>query len=706
MRSGSQKPPKMQRTLDFKTAGAAPALATPTPSKYAECPVCNRSIPLAFMNPHVDGCLSKQKNAGATPTAPSPAPAATPPAATTGHTAPNETMPSAVTPLTAPTEAKPTAATPSTVPNPPPENTPILVANTNGPGDIPHPPADTTTNTALDEESPISGSDTTRHRSPVLDPRVDGFANCSVPTHVSELSHQADIKPAGATTENTGPASAVTQKCIAPTGSHSVRRSPVDCGTVSAMRQEPAGFGIASQGGKMNAFESLMQSQKLHSRVQCFYVELTAHNHWRYHWYIKGNPKTRHVEQCLPPSQWSASVSVALDRGMRQTKGSKALPKTSMQFLTNVVSEAGGPVTWDSDTPSNKPRAEGLWTGSMSVLKSGLQKAIRLGRGSCAVRLALHILKEDPSELLRRLPIICLEDAILHPAFPLLVWLMVAQSKGYVLGSQLASNLLQITYVLGQVKVRDFLPPADEFGLSSGRSFTFDTVDDSFPLLPCEALMVKCILLRASYGGMDCDMTMLWEYAALWSKRFKDSELVHSGLHTDVEGDTGGSRVVASVEELEPCWLTFIGRLYNAYPPVVELGFVHTVGAVQRSDIPLPSIDFHVSDIIQHMLTRPQIASALNEFAAGSNEGTDSSSILKSAMWLRRSGLNSKIFLQWPILHRVTNSTLLGGMNRTSVSYCESEELRRNAVHTLWSHMAKEADAYSVQYVGKRFKPK
>eukprot|EP00798_Chlamydomonas_sp_ICE-L_P030917 gene30917-35970_t len=254
MSPGSQKL-KKQRTLGFKIAGAAPALATPTPSKYAECPLCNRSIPLAFMNPHVDGCLSKQKNAGATPTAPSPAPAATPPAATTGHTASNETMPSAVTPLTAPTEAKPTAATPSTVPNLPPANTPILAANINGPGDIPHSPADTSANRALDQESPVNGSNTTWHRSPRLDP----CANDYVPTHVSELPHQADIKPASATTEDTVPALAVTQKCIAPTKSHSDRKSPVDPGTASAMRQEPAGVGTVSQGGKMNAFESLMQ---------------------------------------------------------------------------------------------------------------------------------------------------------------------------------------------------------------------------------------------------------------------------------------------------------------------------------------------------------------------------------------------------------------------------------------------------------------
>eukprot|EP00798_Chlamydomonas_sp_ICE-L_P030920 gene30920-35973_t len=103
-------------------------------------------------------CLEKKK-AKATPTAPSPVPAAT-----TGQTAPNEAMPSAVTPLTAPTGAKPTAATPLTVPYLPHVSAPILPANTHDHGDTPHPPADTTADTALEQESPINNSDTTMHQ--------------------------------------------------------------------------------------------------------------------------------------------------------------------------------------------------------------------------------------------------------------------------------------------------------------------------------------------------------------------------------------------------------------------------------------------------------------------------------------------------------------------------------------------------------------
>jgi len=44
-------------------------------------------------------------------------------------------------------------------------------------------------------------------------------------------------------------------------------------------------------------------------------------------------------------------------------------------------------------------------------------------------RVALALLKEAPEEFLRRITIICLEDALLHPGLPLLVWATAAQVK-------------------------------------------------------------------------------------------------------------------------------------------------------------------------------------------------------------------------------------------------------------------------------------
>ncbi len=54
-------------------------------------------------------------------------------------------------------------------------------------------------------------------------------------------------------------------------------------------------------------------------------------------------------------------------------------------------------------------------------------------------RCALQLMKDNPADFLRRVSIICLEDALLHPDMPLLVWLMCAQAKGE---QQLLSLLL------------------------------------------------------------------------------------------------------------------------------------------------------------------------------------------------------------------------------------------------------------------------
>lgn len=59
-------------------------------------------------------------------------------------------------------------------------------------------------------------------------------------------------------------------------------------------------------------------------------------------------------------------------------------------------------------------------------------------------RVALYLIKENASEFLRRFPVIVMEDATAHPAYPALVWLLAAQAKGYTLGRTHVDLLLTI----------------------------------------------------------------------------------------------------------------------------------------------------------------------------------------------------------------------------------------------------------------------
>jgi len=78
---------------------------------------------------------------------------------------------------------------------------------------------------------------------------------------------------------------------------------------------------------------------------------------------------------------------------------------------------------------------------SPSLLKSLLQKNVRLGRPESAVRAALQLCVECTFVVfLRRLAIIVVEDAIMHPLFPFVVWLLIACSKELVPSKRMVSN--------------------------------------------------------------------------------------------------------------------------------------------------------------------------------------------------------------------------------------------------------------------------
>jgi hypothetical protein len=68
---------------------------------------------------------------------------------------------------------------------------------------------------------------------------------------------------------------------------------------------------------------------------------------------------------------------------------------------------------------------------SKGVLQSALQKGVRRGRPAPDIRaLAAELWRRDQVDGVRRLLIIAVEDSALHPAAPLLVWMMLAHAAG------------------------------------------------------------------------------------------------------------------------------------------------------------------------------------------------------------------------------------------------------------------------------------
>ena len=141
---------------------------------------------------------------------------------------------------------------------------------------------------------------------------------------------------------------------------------------------------------------------------------------------------------------------------------------------------------------------------SVSMLKSHLQKCVRRRQAGRAVSSALDLLRHDENELLRRLPIIALEDVGTPVWFPEAVWLMCAVSKGFVMGSA------EVARVLGWV--RHLCACADK------TRWTASDGDAAAPAPPADAgsaarTMQLAMLCRATYGGMRCDVAMCHAYA-------------------------------------------------------------------------------------------------------------------------------------------------------------------------------------------------
>ena len=232
------------------------------------------------------------------------------------------------------------------------------------------------------------------------------------------------------------------------------------------------------------------------------------------------------------------------------------------------------------------PEDNGVTAGRIapSLLKSMMQKAVRRGRSDVALRLAVALGDLSLMELLRRLPVVVLEDCSLHPELPALVWMMVAASKGYNPPAGLLYALLGVVLDLACSTQRDISQgllesahnildlagptgptcPTGSCGngrsgsvvsqMSPGTSSTASpaqAVEDTrgdpcayadttaaavavastntnaagllrLHSLPAGAArtLVVSMLFRASYGGLTHDVRMLEQFAVLWASRF------------------------------------------------------------------------------------------------------------------------------------------------------------------------------------------
>lgn len=177
-----------------------------------------------------------------------------------------------------------------------------------------------------------------------------------------------------------------------------------------------------------------------------------------------------------------------------------------------------------------------------------------------------------------------IEDSILHPALPLLVWL--SSCPEYSPTEQHINMCLQIVYELATCPFKD-IDIESSLALSSQEEVipSFDEIDEELPSE--EASLIKSILNRASFGGMVGDVAMLKRFAYIWYKRFRFNKPPVPSLQNNSTSST--------VTFPRTPWLSYLFELYKSvFKPVVY----QNVGPIILKDCLTAAIDFHCSSIV------------------------------------------------------------------------------------------------------------
>ncbi|KAL9653791.1 hypothetical protein ABK040_012852 [Willaertia magna] len=197
------------------------------------------------------------------------------------------------------------------------------------------------------------------------------------------------------------------------------------------------------------------------------------------------------------------SLSLQINFNIKENK-----PTCKLLSLTNQMSKKSNIITIQN---------KNIYL-SLSFIKSLLQKTVRLGYVSSAVKISkIFIYQFSWIEFLRRLQVIIVEDAILHPLFHLINYWMLYYTKRdeKSVPLQFIEISLQIVADITNCKLRELLSFGDEI----------ESVDNLFTntnkqLSECELCLIRSLLIRSYFGGLKGDVKLLQNQATLWYLRF------------------------------------------------------------------------------------------------------------------------------------------------------------------------------------------
>jgi hypothetical protein len=372
------------------------------------------------------------------------------------------------------------------------------------------------------------------------------------------------------------------------------------------------------------------------------------------------------VETEWTPPNWSASMNLK-DRNPK-SKLENAAPQTIELTLSSSISSYQEPIRWVR-------RHSRL---SVPVLKSILQKSIRRRKPLPAVRVAMELADKSLGDLLRRLPIIILEDSTLHPDMTFLVWMMMVYSKDYQPSPQSMMRIFQIVYEVAACQWFDSIPTTiltrESEGIASNPDLPFvsltalsstlsETIANSSSF-NVTTTAIWSMLTRAEYGGMKCDVEMLYHFANIWYHRTTSQIAVPDEISIRVQmGTTPNGSIWSEIpsfihQKVHEQGKNRVASLYTA-----------GIDCLVLDDICVEGVDFHCSPIIEELLADEELCGLCYDLVilaaplesdgmhaaipAPSERRTRLENIFKSAIW----NFSSKVNHRRPLLPTTGNDS-------------------------------------------------
>ncbi|XP_004346913.1 hypothetical protein CAOG_05228 [Capsaspora owczarzaki ATCC 30864] len=275
----------------------------------------------------------------------------------------------------------------------------------------------------------------------------------------------------------------------------------------------------------------------------------------------------------------AASVAWRVETSWRGRQSCLVLT-TDVPSLARLNAQ-GGTTSAQTDADDN---AHGSLAAGQNIplLKSHLQKCVRRGKADLAGRSARLISEIDMNQLLRRLPIIMIEDSILHSSIVPLVWLMAAYSKGYRPAPEIQAFVVSIAAAVAACPIRDVMAPADsEVVVNFGAIAKLEN--------PHHRAILYSLQFRKAFGGMAGDMRLLDAFTLAFLERFQQSTLPPQGAPQST---------IAESTWLQSCADRSVAM--NFPLPVAKLDQAR----LSYAEWDLAAVDFHVSNVGNLMLQR------------------------------------------------------------------------------------------------------